>query len=54
MWEELRKEFVAMDPYNTGCVTSEEFKDVLQELCVHLSDYELNMVTHKFAMGDGR
>ena len=41
-----------MDPYNTGYVTSEEFHDVLTELCVHLSDYELQMLTKKFDLHD--
>jgi len=43
-----------MDPYQTGCVSAGEFRDVLQELCVHLSDYELDMLTRKFSLQDGR
>lgn len=55
MWEDLRKEFVAMDPYGTGCVSKEEFREVLTELCVHLSEYELNLLTKKFEIpGDAR
>ena len=55
MWEDLRKEFVQMDPYGTGFVEQDEYRDVLQELCVHLSTYELNMLTKKFSIGkDGR
>ena len=55
MWEDLRKEFVAMDPYGTGFVSQEEFRDILTELCVHLSEYELNLLTKKFEVGsDGR
>ena len=55
MWEDLRKEFVDMDPYGTGYVSKEEFRDVLTELCVHLSEYELNLLTRKFEIGaDGR
>ena len=54
-WEDLRREFVAMDPYSTGFVTREEFRDILTELCVQLSDYELEMLTKKFEIsGDGR
>lgn len=54
LWEDLRREFVAMDPYGTGCVSREEFQDVMSELCVHLSDYELKMLTRKFTVpGDG-
>ena len=51
MWDDLRREFCAMDPYGTGFVTTEEFHDVLTELCVHLSDYELNMLVKKFDLG---
>jgi Ca2+-binding EF-hand superfamily protein len=48
MWEDLRKEFVEMDPYGTGFVSREEFKDVLTELCVHLSEFEINKLSDKF------
>ncbi|KAL3877258.1 hypothetical protein ACJMK2_034991 [Sinanodonta woodiana] len=55
MWEDLRKEFIELDPYGTGFVSREEFHDILTELCVHLSDYELTMLTDKFDIkGDGR
>ncbi|XP_056017223.1 EF-hand calcium-binding domain-containing protein 6-like isoform X8 [Ostrea edulis] len=50
MWEDLRKEFVEMDPYGTGYVSREEFKDVLTELCVHLSEFEINKLSDKFDM----
>ena len=48
MWEELRQEFLGMDPYKTGFVNADEFREVLCELCVHLSEYELDMLTKKF------
>ena len=55
MWEDLHREFVAMDLYSTGFVSAEEFRDVLSELCVNLSNYELQMLTHKFDIKqDGR
>ncbi|XP_061196187.1 EF-hand calcium-binding domain-containing protein 6-like isoform X2 [Saccostrea echinata] len=55
MWEDLRKEFVDMDPYGTGYITREEFKDVLTELCVHLSEFEINKLSDKFDLKrDGR
>ena len=55
MWEDLRKEFVEMDPYGTGYISREEFKDVLTELCVHLSEFEINKLSDKFDMKkDGR
>lgn len=48
MWDELRKEFQAMDPYNTGCVSRDEFREVLIELCVSLSDVELEEIVKRF------
>ncbi|OWF42398.1 EF-hand calcium-binding domain-containing protein 6-like isoform X2 [Mizuhopecten yessoensis] len=55
MWEDLRKEFVAMDLYGTGFVQRDEFRELLTELCVHLSDYEVNMLCNKFEIRkDGR
>lgn len=55
MWEDLRKEFVEMDPYGTGFISREEFKDVLTELCVHLSEFEINKLSDKFDLKrDGR
>ena len=54
-WEDLRREFVALDPYGTGHVARDEFRELLQELCVHLSDYELNLLEDKFDLTrDGR
>ena len=43
MWEDLRKEFVAMDPFGTGFIGAEDFREILCELCVHLSVYELDI-----------
>ncbi|XP_045213857.1 EF-hand calcium-binding domain-containing protein 6-like isoform X3 [Mercenaria mercenaria] len=55
MWEDLRKEFVGMDPYGIGYVSQDEFRDVLKELCVHLSEFELDTLTRKFDIKkDGR
>ena len=55
MWEQLRQEFVAMDPYHTTFVNADEFRDVLSELCVHLSKFELESLVKKFDIkGDGR
>ena len=48
MWEDLRREFHAMDPYKTGLVSTEEFREVLTELCVHLSEHELEAITTRF------
>ena len=55
MWEDLHREFVSMDPYNTGCISAEEFQEVMTELCVHLTNYELKTLTEKFDLKrDGR
>ncbi|XP_052263112.1 EF-hand calcium-binding domain-containing protein 6-like isoform X2 [Dreissena polymorpha] len=55
MWDDLRKEFVGMDPYGTGFVSQEEFREVCRELCVHLSEYELDQLIRKFDIkADGR
>ena len=55
MWEDLRKEFVGMDPYGVGFISQDEFRDVLRELCVHLSEYELDQLVRKFDIRrDGR
>ncbi|KAK7111211.1 EF-hand calcium-binding domain-containing protein 6-like isoform X2 [Littorina saxatilis] len=54
MWDELRKEFQSMDPYSTGCVGRDEFRDVLIELCVSLSDAEINSLLQRFTLKDDR
>jgi len=55
LWDDLRREFVAMDPYSTGLVQKEEFREVLTELCVNLSNLELEQLISKFDIKkDGR
>ncbi|XP_044146300.1 EF-hand calcium-binding domain-containing protein 6-like isoform X1 [Bufo gargarizans] len=55
LWDDLRREFEDLDPYGTGFVSKEEFKDLLSELCIHLNDYEREMLSKKFeSNGDGR
>lgn len=55
MWEDLRREFVDMDPYHTGYVSREEFRDLLMELCVHLTNHEAQMLCDRFDTNrDGR
>ncbi|XP_030048075.1 EF-hand calcium-binding domain-containing protein 6 [Microcaecilia unicolor] len=54
-WDDLKREFEDLDPYHTGFVSKEEFKDILTELCVHLNEYECEMLMKKFAVNeDGR
>ncbi|KAL5018758.1 hypothetical protein ScPMuIL_004480 [Solemya velum] len=52
LWEDLRKEFVELDPYGTGFIGKDEFREVMTELCVHLSDYELELLCQKFDLRD--
>ncbi|KAG9479862.1 hypothetical protein GDO78_011737 [Eleutherodactylus coqui] len=55
LWDDLCREFEDLDPYHTGFVSKEEFKDLLSELCIHLNDYEREMLSKKFeSNGDGR
>nr|WQY91287.1 ddN-expressed EFCAB family member [Ciona robusta] len=55
LWEDLRREFVEMDPYHTGFVSRDEFRDVLMELCVHLTNHEAEIICNKFETNtDGR
>ena len=52
MWDDLHKEFTAIDPYDTGCVNADEFRDILKELCVYLTHYEMDMLAEKFSTVD--
>ncbi|XP_075053076.1 EF-hand calcium-binding domain-containing protein 6-like [Mixophyes fleayi] len=55
LWDDLRREFEDLDPYSTGFVSKEEFKDLLTELCIQLNEYEREMLAKKFeSKGDGR
>ncbi|XP_066517698.1 EF-hand calcium-binding domain-containing protein 6 isoform X2 [Hoplias malabaricus] len=47
---ELWAEFSSMDELGTGFVSHEEFKEVLTSLCVHLSQYECEVLANKFDM----
>ncbi|KAE8629793.1 hypothetical protein XENTR_v10000593 [Xenopus tropicalis] len=55
LWDDLQREFVDLDPYRTGFVSKEEFKDILTELCIHLNEYERERLAKKFESNtDGR
>lgn len=41
-----------LDPYGTGFIGKDEFREVMTELCVHLSDYELELLCQKFDLRD--
>uniref|UniRef100_A0A9J8BX58 Si:dkey-256e7.5 n=1 Tax=Cyprinus carpio carpio TaxID=630221 RepID=A0A9J8BX58_CYPCA len=45
---ELWTEFSGMDFSGTGFVSSDEFKEILMSLCVHLSQYECDLLARKF------
>ncbi|KAG1956601.1 EF-hand calcium-binding domain-containing protein [Pimephales promelas] len=45
---ELWTEFSEMDFSGTGFVSSDEFKEILMNLCVHLSQYECDLLARKF------
>ncbi|XP_051746043.1 EF-hand calcium-binding domain-containing protein 6 [Ctenopharyngodon idella] len=45
---ELWTEFSEMDFSGTGFVSSDEFKEILMSLCVHLSQYECDLLARKF------
>ncbi|KAL2098075.1 hypothetical protein ACEWY4_007282 [Coilia grayii] len=52
---ELQLEFEEMDPYRTGFVSPEEFKEVLMTLCSQLDEYECDVLNRKFDINrDGR
>ena len=53
-WEDLRRCFVALDPHKTGCVSDQEFQDVMNEICVHLSVYDLEQIMKRHAANDHR
>ncbi|KAM4708958.1 EF-hand calcium-binding domain-containing protein 6-like [Discoglossus pictus] len=55
LWDDLHREFEDLDPYRTGFISKEEFRDILNELCIHLNNYECEMLAKKFEVnGDGR
>ncbi|XP_071952395.1 EF-hand calcium-binding domain-containing protein 6-like [Antedon mediterranea] len=55
MWNDLRTEFLNLDKFGTGYITREEFRDVLQELCIQLNHLELDILCKKFDINrDGR
>ncbi|XP_064633647.1 EF-hand calcium-binding domain-containing protein 6-like isoform X2 [Lineus longissimus] len=55
LWDDLRQEFLGMDPHRTGFVEIDTFRDILIDLNIHLSDYELNKLSRQFDLKkDGR
>ncbi|KAI1887577.1 hypothetical protein AGOR_G00191740 [Albula goreensis] len=55
LFEELHSEFEDLDPYRTGFVSQEEFRDILTSLCAQLNQYECDILARKFDVNqDGR
>jgi hypothetical protein len=47
-WDELRREFTELDPYRTGYVQSNEFDDILTELCPAVNQDDLDILKSRF------
>jgi hypothetical protein len=47
-WDELRREFAELDPYRTGYVQSDEFDDILTELCPAVNQDDLDILKSRF------
>ncbi|CAF1077134.1 unnamed protein product [Rotaria sordida] len=47
-WDQLRQEFTQLDPYRTGYLQSDEFDDILTELCPSVNQEDLDMLKFRF------
>lgn len=47
-WETLWNEFTSIDRQGTGNVSRNDFKNILQDMCVELTDYECQVLCDKF------
>ncbi|CAF4042948.1 unnamed protein product [Rotaria sordida] len=47
-WDKLRQEFTQLDPYRTGYLQSDEFDDILTELCPSVNQEDLDMLKFRF------
>ncbi|XP_015764161.1 PREDICTED: EF-hand calcium-binding domain-containing protein 6-like [Acropora digitifera] len=47
-WEALWNEFTSIDRQGTGNVSRNEFKNILQDMCVELTEYECQVLCDKF------
>eukprot|EP00795_Rhopilema_esculentum_P012732 gene12732-3457_t len=47
-WEALQKHFHDIDTLKTGFVTKEQFQNILQSLCIYLTDFECDVLSKKF------
>ncbi|KAH9581390.1 hypothetical protein MS3_00008544 [Schistosoma haematobium] len=48
MFDRLYKEFIEMDPKGTGFITPKQLNDILIELCLQVSDREIDDLIEKF------
>jgi len=53
-WNQVRGEMKYLDPYHTGFVSYQQFKNVMSELQVELDPYELNLLCEKFDTANDR
>ncbi len=47
-WDQLRREFTQLDPFRTGFIQSDEFDDILMELCPAVNQEDLDMLKSRF------
>ena len=47
-WNELKDEFLHFDPYQTGFIQTEEFDEILTDLCPAVNDEDLLNLREKF------
>lgn len=51
-WDELRQEFTQLDPYRTGFIQSDEFDEILTELCPAVNQEDLDIIKFRFQTKD--
>ncbi|MEE6486885.1 hypothetical protein FKM82_014724 [Ascaphus truei] len=52
--DDLWVQFKEIDPLNSGCVTMEEFIDILQDMCPDLTEHQRDSIAAKFGHGQNR
>ncbi|KAM4636670.1 EF-hand calcium-binding domain-containing protein 6-like [Discoglossus pictus] len=52
--DDLWLQFKELDPSNSGCITTEEFTDILLDLSPDLTQHQLESLTDKFRSGQDR
>ncbi|KAG8431091.1 hypothetical protein GDO86_019437 [Hymenochirus boettgeri] len=54
LFDDIWTKFRELDPHKTGCVTTEEFIDILQDLSPDLTQHQCDKFSVKFSVGRGR